>query len=74
MQATQLIKHQIYKNLSDLEMPIMFLGIEYKETENSNDYFICRFKTIKTEINKNWYHGEILLRFHSIDGNNLIKL
>lgn len=74
MKANELIKGQIYKNITDLEMPIMFLNIEYKETELSNDYFVCRFKTVKTERNKNWHHGEILSRFHSIDGNNLITL
>jgi len=57
MKHQDLIKGEVYNNVLDKDIPLMFTG--KKETKNDLGYFstVAYFTPVKTEKNKNWYNS-----------------
>jgi len=74
MKHQNLIKGKIYKNILDINIPLMFTG--KKTTKNDFGYLstIAYFKPVKTEKNKNWYNSikTYTKNFDNENGNQYI--
>lgn len=70
MKATELKKGQIYTDIVDVKVPLMFTGKKTKQF----DSYICYFTPVKTEENKNWFSStQITIRFDIENGSTRIK-
>jgi hypothetical protein len=76
MKHQNLIKGQIYKNILDIKIPLMFTGV--KHVKNDLGYFstIAEFTPVKTSTNKNWYNSIAVYtkNFDNKTGNKYIRL
>jgi len=75
MEISELIKDQIYFDITDKKIPLRFTG----KTEERNQYnsycVIAYFKPVKTQINKNWYNSEpIITKAFSPCNERILKL
>lgn len=71
MKAQDLKKGQIYNDIVDLSIPLMFTG----KIKKQFDCITAYFTPVKTEKNKNWYNTIkiITINFDYEYGNTRIK-
>jgi hypothetical protein len=74
MRHQDLTKGQIYNNILDKDIPLMFTG--KKTTRNQMNHFdtIAHFTPVRTEKNKNWFDSikEYHKAFDNDNGNSYI--
>ena len=76
MKHQDLIKGQVYNNILDKDIPLMFTG--KRTIKNDMGYFstIAHFTPVKTEHNKNWFDSiKIYTKgFDNENGNRYITI
>ncbi|MFM2203699.1 MAG: hypothetical protein RLZZ605_663 [Bacteroidota bacterium] len=69
MKFTDLKQGNIYDNITDLAIPLMYTG-NFKDTSTDIKTIQCEFKPIKTDKNKNWFDAKKVYHFN-FRGENL---
>ena len=70
MKAENLKKGNVYTNVIDVKIPLMFTG----KTKKYSDCIIAYFQPIKTDENKNWFCSKIITKRFDLEfGNSYIK-
>lgn len=75
MKTDELIKGEIYFDITDKKTPLLFTGkIEKNVNHGWNTYGdYIHFEPVRTEINKNYYLPKVVVLFFSEEiGNTLI--
>ena len=76
MKSSELIIGQVYEDITDKNIPLLYEGKIEKNVNNGfNDYSdFATFKTVRNDKNKNWNFPDFIeKRFCEVNGNSTIR-